>query len=62
MMAAELAEKWFNQLEIVVAARRVLAGEYPAYRETFDADLFDLQFRMAHEFAKLYRLKPRAIN
>jgi hypothetical protein len=62
MMAAELAEKWFDLLEIVVAARRVLAGEYPAYRETFDADLYGLQFRMGQEFARLYRLKPRAIN
>jgi hypothetical protein len=62
MMAAELAEKWFNLLEIVAAARRVLAGEYPAYRETFDPDLFDVQLRMAREFAKLYRLKPTAIK
>ncbi len=58
MMAAELAETWFDKLEIVAAARRVLAGEYPAYRETFDSDLFDLQVRMAKEFARLYRLKP----
>lgn len=58
MMAAELAKKWFSHLEIVAAAGRVLAGEYPAYRETFDADLFDLQLRIASEFARLYRLKP----
>jgi hypothetical protein len=58
MMAVELAETWFDQLEIVAAARRVLAGEYPAYRETFDEELFDVQIRMADAFARLYRLKP----
>ena len=62
MMAAELAEEWFDQLEIVAAARRVLAGEYPAYRETFDDDLFSMQLRMADAFARLYRLKPPVVS
>ena len=58
MMAAELAQTWFEKLGIVVAARKVLAGEHPGYRQDFDADLFDLQLRMSSAFAKLYRLKP----
>lgn len=57
LLAADLAESWFDRLDIVRAGRSLGNGEHPG-EDAFDERLFAGRLRIIDRFAKLYGLRP----
>jgi hypothetical protein len=55
--SAELAQQWLEELELVHAARRVIAGQFPGYRKRLDDAALNRKLRLVSTFAKLASVK-----
>jgi hypothetical protein len=53
--SADIADTWFEYLDSVHAARKVLAGEHPG-SQIFNEERFEKRLRLTREFARLYQL------
>jgi hypothetical protein len=56
MISADLARSWFDGLEVVVSARRVIAGQHPGAPSRLDDAELDRKLRMVDHVVKLARL------
>jgi hypothetical protein len=54
LAAGEITDDWFEHLDLVVAARKILNGQFPSVGE----DEFEVRLRLTDSFAKLHRLRP----
>ena len=59
-MGADLADCWFESLDVVVAARGIIAGDYPDRR--YSDEQLEKRLRLLNSFAKLYALGPAALT
>ena len=55
--AAELAQQWLEELELVQAARRVIAGQFPGCRKRLDDATLNRKLRLVSTFVKLASVK-----
>jgi hypothetical protein len=54
--AADIAAAWFQYLDSVHAAEKVLAGQHPGTK-LFDEERFEKRLRLTREIARLYQLR-----
>jgi hypothetical protein len=57
LMAADLAGIWYQDLEIVDAARRVIAGHHPGYAKPIDDAALNRKLRLVSTMTRLARVK-----
>jgi hypothetical protein len=57
LMEADLAALWYQDLELVHAARRVIAGQFPLYAKRVDDAALNRKLRLVSTIAKLARVK-----
>jgi hypothetical protein len=58
LMASELADTWFNGQDLIVAARKVLKGEFPREYGVLDYQALRERLRLVDALVKLYALPP----
>jgi hypothetical protein len=57
MMTADLAKLWYQDLELVHAARRVIAGQFPSYAKRADDAALNRKLRLVSSIVKIARVK-----
>jgi hypothetical protein len=57
LLAADLAKLWYQDLELVHAARRVIAGQFPSYAKRADDAALNRKLRLVSSIVKLARVK-----
>jgi hypothetical protein len=55
MLAVHLAEQWYEELELVQAARRLVAGQFPGYAKRLDDAALKRKLQLVNTFVKLER-------
>jgi hypothetical protein len=56
LFAGATTDAWFDNLNVVIAARKILCGQFPSV----DEEAFEVRQRSVDSFVKLYRLRrPR---
>ncbi len=57
IMEADLAGLWYQDLELVHAAHRVIAGQFPVYPKRVDDAALNRKLRVVSAMVKLVRVR-----
>ena len=57
MIAADVAAIWYRDLELVQAADRIIAGQFPGYDKRIDDAALNRKLRLVSALVKLVRVK-----